>query len=319
MQTPGYRSDGAAKRVSIMSYGHPFILPGSASKTVWRPDTMSTSHPPAAPNASARSLLLTLLGEYVYPSTQPVWTQSLLQAFAVVGVAEKSARQALARASAAEWIEGGKEGRQAWWCLSPGGTDLIAAGSRRVLGLTQAKDEWAGGWLLLHVTLPESRRADRLRLYRLLHWMGFGSPTPGLWICPHADRANAVAARLKELGLEDDTLAFQARSLEVGIAQETLVQRAWDMSALAEHYVEMESRFASLRPRSVENQFVAHVQLVNAIQRLPAVDPGLPRSLLPADWVGTRVMTRLNELRQRWRVPAHTYWADLAQRPHSAA
>lgn len=275
---------------------------------------MSASQPPA-PTASARSLLLTLLGEYVYPSTEPVWTQTLLQAFAVVGIAEKAARQALARASAAEWIEGGKEGRQAWWCLSPGGTRLIAAGSRRVLSLAQDADEWAGGWLLLHVTLPDTRRADRLRLYRLLHWMGFGSPTPGLWICPHQDRADAVAARLQELGLEDDTLAFQARSLDVGIPQATWVQRAWDMSALAAHYLELESRFAALRPRSAETHFEAHVQLVNAIQRLPAVDPGLPRALLPDGWVGTRVTARLNELRKRWREPAHAHWQALAQGP----
>lgn len=272
---------------------------------------MSAS-PPPAPSASARSLLLTLLGEYVYPSTEPVWTQSLLQAFALVDIAEKAARQALARASAAGWIEGGKEGRQAWWSLSAGGKQLIGDGSRRVLGLFQNAEEWDGGWLLLHVTLPEARRADRLRLYRLLHWMGFGSPTPGLWICPHQDRAAAVARRLQELALEDDTLAFQARSLDIGIPQEALVQKAWDVSALAAHYLELESRFGSLRPRSAESHFQAHAQLVNAIQRLPAVDPGLPRALLPEDWVGTRVTTRLNELRQRWREPAHAFWKDLS-------
>lgn len=274
---------------------------------------MSANPTPPAPTASARSLLLTLLGEYVYPSTEGVWTQTLLQAFALVGIAEKSARQALARASTAGWIEGGKEGRQAWWALSAGGTRLIAEGSRRVLGLAQDKREWAGGWLLLHVTLPETRRADRLRLYRVLHWMGFGSPTPGLWICPHADRAEAVRARLQELGLEDDTLAFEARSLAFGVPEHTLVQRAWDVSALADHYLELEARFGALRPRSGEDHFQAHAQLVNAFQRLPAVDPGLPRALLPGDWVGTRATKRLNELRQRWREPAHAHWQTLSQ------
>ncbi|WP_159596208.1 PaaX family transcriptional regulator [Hydrogenophaga sp. BPS33] len=274
---------------------------------------VSANPPPAAPAASARSLLLTLLGEYVYPSTEGVWTQTLLQAFALVGIAEKAARQALARANTAGWIEGGKEGRQAWWALSPGGSALIAEGSRRVLGLAQNKHEWAGGWLLLHVTLPETRRADRLRLYRVLHWMGFGSPTPGLWICPHADRADAVRAQLRELGLEDDTLAFQARSLDFGIPQPTLVQKAWDVPALAEHYLELESRFSALRPRNAEDHFQAHAQLVNAFQRLPAVDPGLPHSLLPSDWVGTRVTKRLNELRARWREPAHAQWQAMSE------
>lgn len=274
---------------------------------------MSTGAPPA-PVASARSLLLTLLGEFVYPSVEPVWTSALLQAFAAVGIAERAARQALARASAAGWIRGGREGREAWWSLTAAGTRLIAEGSQRVRGLRHAAVEWNGGWLLLYVTLPESRRADRLRLYRALQWMGFGSPTPALWICPHQDRADAVSTRLRALGLEDDTLAFNARGLSFGIPEPRLVRSAWDVEALAAHYRGLETQFSSLRPRTDEACFVAHVQLVNAIQRLPAVDPGLPMALLPRNWVGARVTRRLDEMRARWRGPAHAHWRRLCER-----
>lgn len=274
---------------------------------------MSADTAPPAPVASARSLLLTLLGEFVYPSTQPVWTSALVQAFAAVGVAEKAARQAVARASAAGWIEGGKEGRQAWWSLTAAGTRLIAEGSQRVRGLRHASEEWSGAWLLLHVTLPESRRADRLRLYRVLQWMGFGSPSPGLWICPHQERADAVAATLRKLSLESDTLAFTARSLPFGIPQPQLVRRAWDIEALSAHYRTLDERFGSMRPRTDEAVFIAHVQLVNAIQRLPAVDPGLPAALLPPNWDGTRVTRRLDELRARWRGAAHVHWSRLSE------
>jgi phenylacetic acid degradation operon negative regulatory protein len=265
------------------------------------------------PAASARSLLLTLLGEFVHPSSEPIWTSALLQAFAAVGVAEKAVRQTLARASAAGWIEGGRDGRQAWWRLAPASSDLIVEGSRRVRSLRQASQDWSGTWVLLHITLPETRRADRLRLYRALSWLGFGSPTPGLWICPHEDRASAAEAKVKELDLDDHTMAFQARGIDFGVQLAQLVAQAWDLNALAAHYRELEDRFSALRPRSEENVFVAHVQLVNELQRLPGIDPGLPAKLLPRGWDGERVTRRLEELRARWREQAHAHWRALCE------
>ncbi len=258
-------------------------------------------------------MLLTLLGEFVYPSTEPVWTATLLAALDAVGIAEKSARQALARASASGWIEGGKQGRQAWWRLTAPGTRLIAEGSQRVRGLRHASQEWTGSWLLVHITLPESRRADRLRLYRMLQWMGFGSPTPGLWICPHLDRADAVQAQLSRLGLDGQALAFHARALQFGLPQSELVTRAWNVPALAAAYQALDARFAGLRPRSDEAFFMAHVQLVNALQRLPSIDPGLPAALLPAPWEGERVTRRLEQLRLKWRDAAHVHWRRLIE------
>ena len=69
---------------------------------------------------SARSLLLTVLGEFVLPSGQAVWTSALLHALVGVGTAENSARQAIARSAAAGWLEGRKDGRQVRWRLTRG-------------------------------------------------------------------------------------------------------------------------------------------------------------------------------------------------------
>ena len=45
--------------------------------------------------STARSLLLTVFGEYVLPQGRPVWTSTLLQVLAGLDIEEKSARQAL--------------------------------------------------------------------------------------------------------------------------------------------------------------------------------------------------------------------------------
>ena len=54
--------------------------------------------------ASARSLLMTILGEFVLPRGGSVWTQVLVSALALFGVEDKSARQALARTAAEGWL-----------------------------------------------------------------------------------------------------------------------------------------------------------------------------------------------------------------------
>src|SRR5438552_1103312 len=98
-----------------------------------KPVEMRPEIPSARLNhGSARSLLLTLLGEYVIGSDEPVWTSTLITVLAGVGVAEKSARQAISRAAAAGWIEGDKSGRRAAWRLTTPGRQLIAEGSQRV-------------------------------------------------------------------------------------------------------------------------------------------------------------------------------------------
>src|SRR5258708_15338141 len=50
--------------------------------------------------SSARSLLLTVPGEYVLPAGEPAWTGTLVAALGLLGVAEKAATQALARTAA---------------------------------------------------------------------------------------------------------------------------------------------------------------------------------------------------------------------------
>lgn len=279
------------------------------------PDAASTPGDAAVPKftaGSARSLLLTLFGEFVYPSLEPVWTSRLLRAFGCVGVADKAARQALMRAAAEGWIEGQREGRHASWRLAAGAQRLIAEGSQRVRSLRRAASEWNGEWLVLHLASTELDRAQRQRLGRSLGWIGFGSPTPGLWICPHTAQAASAQERLQRLGLLEQCLALQARALDFGSTQAEWVLRAWDLEAIAQTYDALVQRFSGLRPRSAEAVFAAHVELVNALQRLPTFDPGLPAALLPKGWPGIRAAERLYDMRARWRDPAHAHWASIA-------
>ncbi|HZZ48901.1 MAG TPA: PaaX family transcriptional regulator, partial [Pseudonocardia sp.] len=68
---------------------------------------------------SARSLLLTVLGELVVPAGEPVWTASLLYVLAGLDVSEQTARQTLVRASDKGWITSERVGREVRWSVTP--------------------------------------------------------------------------------------------------------------------------------------------------------------------------------------------------------
>ncbi|QTO23429.1 PaaX family transcriptional regulator [Burkholderia seminalis] len=258
---------------------------------------------------SARSLLLTLLGEFVIRSSGPVWTATLLHVLEGVGIAEKAARQALMRAATAGWIESVRDGRRASWTLTERGRDLIAAGMLRVKSL--AGEEWNGQWLILHLSLPETHRAMRVKAYRALSWLGFGNPSPALWVNPHVDRQAETKAVIADLGLSDVAFGFVGKSFDLGVSDVELTTRAWNLDAVSAHYRELATNFQKMRPRSDDAVLFAHVQLVNQLQRLPYVDPGLPDALLPAGWQGRHDGAKLGAIRQRWHDAAHERWTAL--------
>lgn len=260
---------------------------------------------------SARSFLLTLLGEFVAREERPVWTATLLRVLEGVGITEKAGRQAISRAAAAGWIESVRDGRRASWTLTARGRDLIMAGSLRVKSL--AGEAWDGEWLVLHLSFPETHRTMRVKAYRALSWLGFGNPSPTLWVNPHVNRQDETKSMLKEFGLADVAFGFVGKSFDLGISDPELAGRAWDLDAVSAYYRELVSNFQIMRPRSDDAILFAHVQLVNQLQRLPYIDPGLPDVLLPTDWRGRKDAAKLWAIRQRWHDAAHARWAALTR------
>src|SRR4051794_10697625 len=159
-------------------------------------------------SASARSLLLTVLGEFVLPARRPVWTATLLEALALLGVEERSARQALTRTANEGLLASTRHGRRVLWQLTPAGESLLEEGTRRIYGFMRGREIWDGRWLVLSVPLPETQRRLRHRLRTRLTWLGLGSPTPGLWVSPDATKADAVTTIVGELDLAEHAFAW---------------------------------------------------------------------------------------------------------------
>jgi phenylacetic acid degradation operon negative regulatory protein len=259
---------------------------------------------------SARSLLLTVLGELVWPEDRPVWTSALLYVLRGLGIEEQTARQAIARGAAAGWIAGERHGREVRWTLTPGGRKLIAEGAARVTSMSAAATGWDGRWMALLVTIPHTHRTVRKRLYAGLTWAGFGNPTPGVWVSPHPNRQEEAGRLIGELDLQEHTLSFIGPSGAIGLSDREIVARAWDLETLSAHFAAQLEALADIDPPPGDPMLFAHIRVVSEWQRAPFKDPQLPEELLP-DWIGHRAAARLGGLRDQWSAAVHERWREI--------
>jgi phenylacetic acid degradation operon negative regulatory protein len=260
---------------------------------------------------SARSLLTTLLGEYVLPSEAPVWTSTLVDVLALFDVEEKAARQALARTAAEGWLRSDRVGRRVRWTLTEPGRRLLAEGASRIYGFGSGSREWDGQWLVVLVSVPESMRDLRHKLRTRLSWAGFGTPTAGVWITPHPAAEADAKLILDELDLSSQAMSFLAGYGALG-SERSMVTSAWDLADVGARYQRFIDEFGDLSPTTPDEVLRAQTSLVHEWRRFPFLDPQLPAALLPAKWTGTTATALFNDLHVRWRRPAQERWADLA-------
>ncbi len=258
---------------------------------------------------SARSLLLTVLGEYVRPAGLPVWTAALVRSLALLGVAEKAARQALARTAAEGWIASARRGRVAQWELTAAGQRLLTDGARRIYSLGPDAAPWHGRWLVLLAGQPEAGLRHQLRTR--LSWAGFGALPGGVWISPDPGREPEAARILDELGLAGTAISFVAGQGGIG-ARHDLVARAWDLRAVQSRYRDFLRAFAALEPLTDADALAAQTMLVHEWRRFPFLDPGLPRDLLPPGWPGAEAAALFRTRHELWREGAVRCWTRLA-------
>ena len=283
-------------------------MPARRSSAVAAADptpALSRRHAAGAP--SARGLLFTLLGEFVLPGGGTAWTSAVLAALARLGIEEKTTRQALMRTAASGWLDAEKAGRRTRWRLTASAQKMLTEGADRIYSFAGPAESWDGRWLLVYARIPESDRRARHVVRSRLSWAGFGSLGPGLWISPHPGRENEAISVLREAGVAADAHVFVAR--RSGLAEvQVMVAEAWDLGAIEEQYEAFLEEFRAAAPADV---LARQIELVHAWRRFPAVDPALPRELLPARWSGLKAAQLFADRHQRWSAGAKREWTRL--------
>ncbi|HEY2657646.1 MAG TPA: PaaX family transcriptional regulator C-terminal domain-containing protein [Solirubrobacteraceae bacterium] len=267
---------------------------------------------------AARSLLLTILGEYVLPRGEAVWQETLVGALVSVGYSQHAARQALARSVRDGWLSTSRHGRRARVSLSARTADLLASGASRIysFGLPW---QWDGRWLVLILRVPEARREVRHQLRTRLAWAGLGSMGGGVWLTPHVERESELREVVLEAPAAEAT-SFVASLGAFGSPSE-VVAAAWDLDQVRSAYEAFIADFGAIRPSSSSSSsddasFRMQTLLVHAWRKFPFLDPDLPSELLPAGWPRRRAHDLFVSRHSRWSAGARSYFASLeADRP----
>lgn len=262
--------------------------------------------------ASARSLLLTVLGEFVLPAGEPVWTLTLVEGLGLLAVEEKAIRQALARAAREGWITPSRSGRRTSWRLTPAGRELLSTGAQRIYGFQTPAPTWAGTWLLVLASAPAGSRQHRHLLRTRLAWSGLGSLAPGVWVSAHPGRQPEVRRVLQDLGMAEGATFFVASLGELGDPRR-IASQAWDLAAVELRYERFIRQVQDLRPGTPRETFAAQVRIVQEWRRFPLLDPGLPAELLPRPWRGAGAADLFRRKHAQWKPAADTAWQALTR------
>jgi phenylacetic acid degradation operon negative regulatory protein len=252
-------------------------------------------------------MLFSLLGEFVLPGEGAAWTSAVLAVFERLGVAEKATRQALMRTSNAGWLTAEKAGRRTRWLLTPAATKLLTDGARRIYSFGPAQT-WDGQWVLVQVRIPETDRRARHVVRTRLAWAGFGTLGPGLWISPHAAREQEAIRVLREAGVAEDAHVFVATRSGLSDTRE-MVAAAWNLPEIEAEYEQFVAEFRA--PGIPADVLLRQLELVHAWRRFPALDPALPRELLPPRWTGTRAAELFASRHEAWLDDARGEWRRL--------
>lgn len=252
-------------------------------------------------------MLLTVLGEYVLPTREGVWQETLINALATLDYKTQAGRQALARSVTAGWLRTERHGRRSRAHLSEETAAMLSTGAARIYGFGRPW-QWEGRWLLVVLRVPEQRREIRHQVRTRLAWAGFGSMGGGLWITPHVEREG----ELTEMAGDDAAalLSFRAELGTVGDPRR-LIADAWDLGRVADAYDGFVTQFGRLRPKTPEATFRAQTLLVHAWRKFPFLDPDLPAPMLPAGWPRARAHDVFHDRHALWHDASQDYFRSL--------
>jgi phenylacetic acid degradation operon negative regulatory protein len=249
---------------------------------------------------SAVSLLRTVVGLYLRRLGGWMPVAGLVLVLQLVGLEHSAARTAISRVKSAGLLLAETRGGVKGYALAPAAWPMLVAGDRRIFHPRRMAP--GDPWCLISFSIPEGRRAQRHQLRRRLQYIGCGTVSAGLWICP-ASLAGEVEQILAELGVREDATLFTSTD------PDPLAPAAWwDLDGLAGVHHEF---LAAAEPlRAEPDPLVRYVRGIDLWRPIPYLDPGLSQHLLPADWPGRhseQLYAEISEL----AVPAEARLEDL--------
>lgn len=255
-----------------------------------------------------QALLLNFLASHVFGRSVAIYSGSLIDVLARVGVGERAARSTISRMTRRGLLERYRSGRRVYLGLTEHTVAVLKEGADRVRHAVNR--DWDGHWTVLGFSLPETRRADRHLLRSRLSWAGFGPLQNGLWITP---RQVEVDALLDGLDVTEHVKAFRATTLHPTDIPRMILE-TWELDELASGYRTFLEHWDIPEPLAGgEDVLPRQIRMHTEWTLLLRHDPGLPVEYLPADWPALRAEHVFLRMRSAFRPQAEREVAQLVE------
>ncbi|MYW05102.1 PaaX family transcriptional regulator C-terminal domain-containing protein [Streptomyces sp. SID3343] len=264
---------------------------------------------------SARTLLLTVFGEYVrWPGHDGMRSQSAVAALRALGTPEAATRRAITRLTQEGWLLARPEGRYTRLTMTRPLRRLLTGWTARLARATH-DTPWSGHWQQLLLRPPTGEREARSVVEEQLAFEGFGDLGRGVWIAADPGGVDALRALLAERDLTEHATWMTSTVCDAE-RERALVEQAWDLAAVRTVLADFVDRFTGATAATDEEAFVLRTRLVHAWRLTFERDPRLPAALLPTDWPGPTATTLFLTTWHTCHTPATRFWTTLTDPEH---
>jgi len=155
--------------------------------------------------------------------------------------------------------------------------------------------KWDGIWRLVSFDIPEKKAKLRAWLRDKLRELGFGMLQESLWIIPH-DLGEAFEEFLEHENLKEYTIVWEGKRM-LGEDEKELARRVWKLDELHGRYLDFISKWEEISENKKEVKDKSQEWEEDYFSLL-ASDPGLPKELLPDDWLFERSRQLYKKLKE---------------------
>jgi phenylacetic acid degradation operon negative regulatory protein len=258
---------------------------------------------------NARSALFDLYGDHLAARGGRAPVAALVRLLAELDVAAPAVRTAVSRMVRQGWLAAVRLPGGPGYALTPRAERRLDEAAARIYRTGQPG--WDGRWHLL-VLPPVRDRSRRERVRQGLRYLGYGALDDSTWLA--ARPSSELDALLAGEGVVAETFRACHET-----DSEAMVRRVWDLDALGAAYGDwlVTARATVETPAGGDGDaaaFAARSRLVHDWRKFLFVDPGLPDSLLPADWPGRTAARYFDEQAARL-LPAANRFIDSCLGP----
>lgn len=153
------------------------------------------------------------------------------------------------------------------------------------------REEWDKTWRILSYEIPEKKRELRDRLRRQVSSWGLGPWHRSFWLTPHP-----IIPFLKDLLSQEEKAYVQAFESKHAFGdQDILIEKVWATSQLEKKYRKLFMKWHDVLSKD-DDKIKKMKQIVSEYIDIIKTDPGLPKELIGAKWIGYEAVNLFKEI-----------------------